>query len=216
MEIDLLEKYPKSKRNLDERASTITDEDRRIAKQFGKDYFDGSRNRGYGGYSYDGRWLKVLPDFIKHYNLTNDSKVLDLGSGKGFLLHDLKQLLPGITVVGIDISQYGVDNTMEDVKPYVSVGNAKDLSQFKDKEFDLVIAINTIHNLDRQDCIKALKEMQRISKHAFLTVDAWRNDEEKEKMLKWNITALTYLHVNDWVKLFEEAGYTGDYFWFIP
>ena len=35
------------------------------------------------------------------------------------------------------------------------------------------------------------------------------------RMMKWNLTALTYMHVDDWVKLFEEVGYKGDYYWFI-
>jgi hypothetical protein len=46
-------------------------------------------------------------------------------------------------------------------------------------------------------------------------VDAWRDEEEKEKLLKWNLTARTYMHADDWRTVFEEAGYTGEYFWFI-
>jgi ubiquinone/menaquinone biosynthesis C-methylase UbiE len=104
---------------------------------------------------------------------------------------------------------------MEDMKPFVQVANAKSLP-FADHSFDLVISINTVHNLYLEECKESLREIQRVTKkHAFVTMDAWRNDAEKESMLKWNLTGVTYMHVDDWKKLFDEVGYTGDYYWFI-
>lgn len=215
-EIDLLDLYPRAKRNPDERAASVTEEDRRVAKQFGSEYFDGPRNRGYGGYRYDGRWVPVVERFVEHYGLTKESKVLDAGCAKGFMLHDFVQAVSGITVAGIDVSQYAIDNSVEDVRPFLKVGNAKDLSMFGAKSFDLVISINTIHNLKLEECKKALAEIQRVGRQAFITVDAWRTPEEEARMKKWNITAETFMHVDDWKRLFEKAGYTGDYYWFIP
>ena len=215
-EINLLDRYPRASRNPDERASTITEEDRRIAKQFGNEYFDGPRNRGYGGYRYDGRWVPVVERFVQHYGLTADSSVLDVGCAKGFMLHDFQKVVPGITVEGIDISKYAIDNAMEGVKPFLHFGNAKDLSSYGDKSFTLVVSITTIHNLKLADCKRALREIQRVGKHAFVTVDAWRNPEEEARMKKWNITAETFMHAEDWKRLFDEVGYTGDYYWFIP
>jgi len=216
-EIDLLANYPKTKRNLDERAAQKTEEDRAIGRQFGKDYFDGDRRHGYGGFSYQPRfWQPVIPDFQKHFGLTADSSLLDVGCGKGFMLHDLRELIPGITVAGIDISEYAIEHAMEDVKPFVQVGNAKKLD-FPDKSFDVVISINTIHNLPLEECKQALREIQRVQrKGAFITVDAYRTEEEKRRMDMWNLTALTYMSVPEWEALFKEVGYTGDYFWFIP
>jgi len=215
-EINLLEKYPKSKRNIDERYIQKTEIDKAIAKQFDKEYFDGTRMQGYGGYYYDKKfWSEVVKDFIKHYNLSNDSKILDVGCAKGFMLYEFKKTLPNITIKGIDISKYAINNAIKEIKPFLQIGNAKDLSMFKDKEYDLVISINTIHNLKLQECKQSLIEIQRISKNAFITIDAWRNDNEKEKMYKWNLTAETYMHIDDWKQLFNETGYTGDYYWFI-
>ena len=132
------------------------------------------------------------------------------------MLYDFIRLIPGIEVRGIDISQYAFDNSMEKVKPYIDVGNAKDLP-YNCNSFDLVISINTIHNLEKTDCIMALQEIERVSKgNSFIVVDAYRNRHEKEKIDDWNLTALTYLHVNEWIELFQEAGYSGDYYWFIP
>jgi SAM-dependent methyltransferase len=216
-EIDLLENYPRTKRNVEERGATKTEDVRRVAKQFGKDFFDGDRQYGYGGFKYFPRfWQPVIPTFQKHFGLTSKSSLLDVGCAKGFMLHDLLELIPDITVSGVDVSDYAIAHAMDDIKSKVQVANASDLP-FADNSFDVVIAINTIHNLDRDDCAQALREIERVSrKGSFITVDAYRNDEEKERMFAWNLTAKTIMSVDEWVAFFKEVGYTGDYFWFIP
>lgn len=216
-EVNLLRKYPKTKRNVEERGIEKTEEDRAIARKFGKDFFDGDRKYGYGGFNYHPRfWSEVVNDFISYYNLKDGSKILDVGCAKGFMLYDFLQANRNLKVVGIDISRYAIENAKKEVKDFLQVGNAKDLNEFKDKEYDLVISINTIHNLPLKECKQALREIQRVGKNAFITVDAWTNDEEKKRMHKWNLTAKTYMHIDDWIKMFKEVGYTGDYYWFIP
>jgi len=215
--IDLLVNYPKTKRNVKERGASKTEEDRALARKFGKEFFDGDRKHGYGGYSYHPRfWQPVIPTFQEHFGLTAQSSVLDVGCGKGFMLYDMAELIPGITVKGVDISEYAIENVMEDMKPHVQVANAKSLP-FEDNSFDVVICINTVHNLERDECGVALKEIERVSRgKSFVTVDAYRNEEEKELMFAWNLTAKTIMHEDEWVAFFAEVGYTGDYYWFIP
>jgi len=216
-EIDLLANYPKTNRNVKERGASKTEEDRAIARKFDKDFFDGDRKHGYGGFNYHPRfWQDVIPTFREHFGLTGKSSLLDVGCGKGFMLHDLFELISGITVKGIDISEYAVNNTIEDMKQHVQVADAKKLP-FEDNSFDVVISINTVHNLEREECGQALKEIERVSRgKSFVTVDAYRNDEEKELMMAWNLTGRTIMHVDEWKKFFEKIGYTGDYYWFIP
>jgi ubiquinone/menaquinone biosynthesis C-methylase UbiE len=216
-EINLLRNYPKTSRNLDARQEEKTEEIRRIARQFGRDFFDGERKYGYGGYRYHPRfWQPVVNDFVRQYGLDRHSQILDVGCGKGFMIHDFAQLIPGISVYGLDISVYAITNAIEDMKPFVFVGDAKNLP-FADKTFDLVISINTVHNLPLPECEQALREIQRVTKRgAFITVDAYRNDEERKRMDIWNLTAQTYMHVDDWIRLFEKIGYKGDFHWFIP
>lgn len=215
-EIDLMDQYPHSKRPIEERAKLVTQEHRSIGRLFGKQYFDGDRLYGYGGYSYQPRfWQATVKRFRDYYHLAEDASVLDIGCAKGFMLHDFKQLMPKLKIAGIDISEYAIENALETVKPFLQVGNAKKLT-FGDKSFDLVICINTVHNLPLEECKQAIREIQRVSrKSAFITMDAWRNEKEHESMQKWNLTAQTYFHVDDWKKLFQEVGYTGDYYWFI-
>ncbi len=215
-EINLLDLYPKSKRPIDERGRQVTEEHRGIARQFGQQYFDGERLYGYGGYNYHPRfWTDTVRRLRDHYKLPEDASVLDVGCGKGFMMHDFKLLMPEMTIAGIDVSQYALDHGIEDMEPYIRVCNAKELP-FADNSFDLVLSINTVHNLPLEECRQALREIERVSrKKAFVTMDAWRNDYERERLLKWNLTALTYMHVDGWKKLFSEIGYTGDYYWFI-
>lgn len=217
IEIDLLENYPKTKRDLKQRANEKTEEDRNIARKFGKEFFDGDRKHGYGGFNYMSRfWQPVIPTFVKHFNLNENSKVLDVGCAKGFMLFDMKESIPNITIEGIDISSYAIENAKEEIKQFLRVGNAKELP-YEDNSFDVVISINTIHNLEKNECAKALQEIQRVSKgKSFITVDAYRNEEEKEAMYAWNLTAKTIMSVDEWIAFFEEVGYTGDYYWFIP
>ncbi len=216
-EVDLLINYPKAKRNVKERGQTKTETDRAVARQFGQDFFDGERKHGYGGFSYHSRfWENVIPTFQRFYGLTADHSILDIGCGKGFMLYDFKRLIPGINIRGLDISTYAIDQGMEPVLENLQVGDARKLN-FPDRSFDCVISINTIHNLDKEECGIALQEIERVSKgYSFITVDAYRNDQEKELMMAWNLTAKTILHVDEWKAFFKEVGYTGDYYWFIP
>lgn len=216
-EIDLLVNYPRTKRNVQERGATKTEEDRAIARRFDRDFFDGDRRHGYGGFSYHPRfWQPVIPTLQQHYQLTSASSVLDIGCAKGFMLHDLREAIPNIQVKGVDVSRYAIENGHPTVKPFLSMADVRKLP-FPDASFDLCISINTIHNLEKEELIVALREIERVSrKGSFITVDAYRTSEEKETMYAWNLTAKTILHVDEWKALFKQVGYTGDYYWFMP
>lgn len=216
-EIDLLVNYPKPNRDVTGRAQSKSEDDRALARKFGKEFFDGDRSHGYGGFSYNPRfWEPVVPTFQSHWDIVPGNSLLDIGCAKGFMMYDFHRLIPGIKVEGIDISDYAIENGMEDMKPFMQVASADDLP-YEDNSFDYSISITTLHNFDDDNLIKALKEIERVSKKgSFITVDAYRNNEEKERMYAWNLTAKTILHVDEWKLLFEEAGYTGDYYWFMP
>ena len=217
MEIDLLKKYPVTKRNLDKRKTQKSPKSIEIARRFGMDFFDGDKQYGYGGHYYNEKfWSGVVDDFIEHYKLTNQSNILDVGCAKGFMLYDFKKKLPNLKVTGIDISEYAVSNGKEELKNFLKVGNAKKLD-FNDNSFDLVIAINTIHNLEEDDCATALREIQRVTKkNAYVVLDAYSNEIEREKMFSWNLTGKTIKHKDEWKFFFKKNNYLGDYYWFTP
>lgn len=212
-EVDLMRFYPKNSNRAAERPS-VSEEAKRISKQFGKDYFDGDRRHGYGGFRYHERfWTRTVRLFRDHYRLAENAAILDVGCAKGFMLYDFKKLMPQARLAGIDISEYAIKNSMEAMRPLLQVGNARSLP-FADRSFDLVVAINTIHNLPYEQCKQSLREIERVSKqHAFVMVDAFRTEEERQALRHWVLTAETVLHVDEWLRLFAEAGYTHDYSW---
>ncbi len=214
-EIDLLKFYPKSKRPIEDRGNLVTDIDRAVARKFDVEYYDGDRLTGYGGYGYSPRfWTDTVAHIVDVYSLSNDSKILDIGCAKGYMMYDLSLLIPEAEIKGVDISQYAKDHAIEPMKENIVVSNANNLP-FPDDYFDLVIAINTLHNLPLIDCKQAFREINRVTKNnSFVMNDAWKDDKGKRAMLKWNLTALTYMSCDEWLNFFNEVEYTGDYYWF--
>lgn len=183
----------------------------KIAKQFGYDFFDGDRKYGYGGYKYDGRWRPVAEKLAEHYKLKAGQKVLDIGCGKAHLLYELTQTVPGIEVVGMDISEYAITHTVKDIEPFLIKGEAQNLP-FENNSFDLVISLNALHNLKVYDLKKAIQDIERISRgNSYIVVESFRNDREEVNMLYWQLTCASYYSVDEWEWLYKEWGYTGDY-----
>jgi len=205
-EVNLLDRYPRATRDIASRAAAVPSQ-REVAKRFGKEYFDGDRGQGYGGYRYDGRWVPIAERMRDFYGLRAGHRILDVGCAKGFLLHDFRRVVPGVRVAGVDISEYAIVHAMDDVRPFLALGTA-DALPFPDAAFDLVVSINTAHNLDRP------RELERVSRRAkYLQVDSWLTEEQRIKFERWQLTALTYSDLNGWRRLLAEAGYTGDYYW---
>lgn len=182
-----------------------------VAKRFDREFFDGERKYGYGGYRYDGRWESVARKMIDHYHLKPGQKILDVGCGKAHLLYEFKKLIPGIEVAGIDISEYAIEHAMEEVKPFLRQGNATWL-EYDDNTFDLVISLATIHNLQIFDLKKAVEEISRVNKgNSYIMTDSYRNDYDKTNLLYWQLTCESIFSDKEWEWLYQEWGYSGDY-----
>lgn len=182
-----------------------------IAKRFGFDYFDGDRKYGYGGYRYDGRWRPVAQKMAEHYQLPRDAAILDIGCGKGFLLSDFQHLLPEARLAGIDISSYAIAQAMPEVKPFLREGSAVSLP-YPDHSFDLVVSINTLHNLRIFDLEKALQEIERVGRrHKYIVNDSYRTEREKVNLLYWQLTCESFYTPEEWEWIFKRCGYQGDY-----
>ena len=183
-----------------------------LAKRFDFDYWDGDRRICYGGYRYmEGRWEKVARAMVKHYRLPENAKILDIGCGKGFLLYDFLKVLPNATIYGIDSSRYALDNSKEEIRNQLTLGNATRLP-WPDDYFDFVYSINTLHCLHSHELVKALHEMQRVGKqHKYLCVESWRNQSEKANLLYWQVTCEAFNTPEAWQWWFEQTGYSGDH-----
>ncbi|MDX8413371.1 MAG: methyltransferase domain-containing protein [Mariprofundales bacterium] len=183
-----------------------------LAKQWQYDYWDGDRRICYGGYRYmAGRWMPVAKAMIDHYHLQPGDKILDIGCGKGFLLYEMSLLMPELDIYGIDISDYAIDHSKEEIKDRLQVGNANNLP-FTDNYFDFVFSITTLHNLHNYDLDKALREMERVGKdNKYMCVESYRNEKEKANLLYWQVTCEAFCTPEEWDWWFKQTGYTGDH-----
>ncbi|MEO5350351.1 MAG: class I SAM-dependent methyltransferase [Magnetococcus sp. YQC-3] len=182
------------------------------AMLYDKDYWDGERTTGYGGYRYmPGWWTPVAQAMIDHYQLQDGATILDVGCGKGFLLYEFTQLLPNARVAGIDHSAYAIEHAKEEIKPFLQVGHANHLP-YADHTFDLVISLAVMHNLTNFDLYKALQEVERVGRqHKWLMQESYRTERERINMLNWQLTQHTFFRTDEWTWFFNLAGYTGDY-----
>jgi len=182
-----------------------------VAKKYGRDYWDGDRRYGYGGYKYDGRWEGVARMLIARYKLNNKSKVLDVGCGKGFLLYEIKKLLPEVTIAGFDISHYGLAHAKAEIRQFLHWGRAEDKYPYQDREFDLVISITTLHNLSLPELSQALAQIERVGRQKYLAVESYRNEKELFNLECWALTCESFFDRESWIWLLKHFGYSGDY-----
>lgn len=203
--------HKKTKRDYVGRMTDNKIECMKVAKKYGQEYWDGDRRYGYGGYKYDGRWEAVARKLIETYRLPDDAKILDVGCGKGFLLYEFKKLLPNCSITGFDVSEYGLKNAKEEVKEHVFPYNAQDVYPFGNNTFDLVISITTLHNLHLFELKTAVKEIERVGKNKYIVVEGYRNEDELFNLECWALTCESFFKPQEWIWLFNEFGYTGDY-----
>ena len=212
-EVNLLRSIPKAQRNIDDRALHKDEQNIRRALEFGYDYFDGSRDTGYGGYVYDGRWQGVARDIADPFQLKPGDRVLAVGCAKGFLVNDLVEI--GLEAFGVDVSEYALANAHPGTEHRLFLGTAANLP-FPDSSFACVTSINTVHNLREDLCVTALAEIERLAPgKGFVQVDCYRTPEEEANFRKWVLTAQTHGNPDYWVDIFRRSGYTGDWFWTI-
>lgn len=183
-----------------------------LAKKWAFDYWDGDRRINYGGHRYmPGRWTPVAQAMIQHYNIKAGDKILDVGCGKGFLLYEISLLVPGVEIFGLDVSDYAIEHSKEEIKDRLTVGNANSLP-YSDGFFDFVYSLNTLHNLHNYDLDKALREIERVGKNnKYICVESYRNESEKTNLLYWQVTCESFCTPQEWQWWFDLTGYTGDH-----
>ena len=183
----------------------------RVANLFGPDYWDGDRRYGYGGYVYDGRWAPVAKRLVDIYGLGPAARILDIGCGKGFLLYELSQQLPGARICGLDVSGYALTQAKPKIRPWLVRARAGEALPFADASFDLVLSVGVLHNLPIGLLAQALGEMERLGRHKYLMVESYRNEQELFNLQCWALTCRTFLDVEGWAWLYAQAGYSGDF-----
>ncbi len=195
------------KRMLDKKVSCM-----KIAKKFGKEYWDGNRRYGYGGYKYiPNRWSRVAKEIISHYKLKSGSKILDVGCGKGFLLWEMLKIQPNLKIYGFDISKYAIRKSFKHENIKLFCHKAEKKFPFKNKYFDLVISLGTLHNLNIEDLKKSLQEIERTGKKKYVMIESYRNDKELFNLQCWALTCKSFFSKGEWEWILKEFKYKGDH-----
>ena len=210
-EFNLLEDYPKldKPRMVSDKLRTI--DHRIIASKRDLSFFDGDRNYGYGGYKYDGRWKNIAKKIIQEYDLNSDSKFLQIGSEKGFLLNDIKELIPSMNIVGLETSKYAIDNSMQSVKKNILLCDKYTKLNYPDKHFDFLIALGVVYTQTLSDAILLLSEIGRVSKKSFITLASHETEEEYWLFKQWTLLGSIILKKEEWKKVLKHAKYSSDY-----
>lgn len=204
--------HKRTKRNYLSRMNNEKIKCMKISKKYGFDYWDGNRKYGYGGYKYiPGYHFKLAKKIIKTYGLNQNSKILDVGCGKGFLMYEIKKILGEVSIIGLDISRYAKKNAKKEVQKNISIYDINKKLKFQNNQFDLVISINTLHNLKLKNLVQCLNEIDRIGINKYICTESYRNEEEQFNVQCWALTAETLIDTNSWKYIFELAKYSGDY-----
>ena len=211
-EYNLLGSYPKPTKPRFVGKNLRTIKHRIIASKRDFNFFDGNRNYGYGGFKYDGRWAPIAKKIISRYGLRDGSRVLHLGSEKGFLLHEILKINPKINVVGLETSQYAISKTLGTVKKKIKkIKNYCDIDKI-DQKFDCIIALGVIYTLTLADAIYCIKKIQKLARgNSFITLATYSNQEDYWLFKNWTVLGSTLLKQDEWRKVLKHCKYKGDY-----
>lgn len=184
----------------------------RKAKEYEFDYWDGDRRYGFGGYRYvDDRWKNVAQPLIELYQLKPDARILDVGCGKAFLLYEFSRLLPQAEIVGFDVSRHGLAEAKPEIRDRLFRYRAQDRYPWGDGYFDLVLSVNSLHNLRVFELAAALPEIERVGRNKYLCLESYRNEQELFNLQCWALTCELFFDTAEWIWLYQHFGYTGDY-----
>ena len=176
---------------------------------FGYDYFDNPKSgRGYRGYVYTGRYYETAKKIIDHYKLKPNSKILEIGCAKGYLLYEFFKLK--MDVVGYDISRYAVDNCIEELKEMIFLGRVNDINE-NDNIYDLAIAKEVLSHMAIDDILFTINKLQNISKNIYLVLQTVSEKKKANDMQSWDCTYKTMMIKKDWEKVLSSCGFHGDY-----
>ena len=210
-EFNLLGEYPSPEKPRYVGSNLRTINHRIVATYRDKNFFDGDRNFGYGGFKYDGRWKQVARNCVELFDLKLESNILHINCDFGFLLHDIKEINNTYNCFGTEMSRYAIDNSMKSIKDSITYTRPVDID-FKENFFNLTIALGVVYMLTLSDAINLLKKITYITKknNSFITLATYSNDEDTELFNNWTLGGNLCLKREEWQVVFDEANYKGN------
>jgi ubiquinone/menaquinone biosynthesis C-methylase UbiE len=182
--------------------------------KFGYDYFDNKKlGLGYGGYVYDGRFKHSAKKIINHYKLKKNSKILEIGCAKGFIIKEFFDL--GMKVYGLDFSKYAINESLSEIKDRLIYWDITRGTTFPNNYFDFIYCKETIPHINIKKIPKMIEEIHRIVKkktNIFIEIQTSSNKKGLSKIKLWDPTHKTLLLKKEWIKLFKNNDYEGDFY----
>ncbi len=115
----------------------------------------------------DTPWTKMRVDYDRIEELiVPGSSVLDIGSGRGELLHRLI-VRRGVVGLGVEVNQDDICNSVELGIPVVDLDVETELGSFGDGSFDYVVLSHTLQTLGRVEPV--IEQMLRIGKKCIIS-----------------------------------------------
>lgn len=139
----------------------------------------------YNKQTQDIQHLNAILDFLP---IKSGMKILDLGTGSGYLSFAIAKKYPDASVVGLDI----VENALENNRVKAKEENINNITfitydgiafPFDDQEFDMVVSRYALHHFP--DIQKSIFEVSRILKAEglFFISDPTPNDNDSERFV---------------------------------
>lgn len=200
------------------RTRTRTLKHRLTAWELGREYYDGDRSVGYGGYTYQKeRWHKVVRNVFERFELSRSAKILDLGCKKGFFLQAIREMYPDCELIGVENHEYPIQQANAGIKKSLRLHKYYELDNIPDGDVDFLWAFSSIYMQSLGDVVQTLRQVQRVSDgNSFITVGAYRDEKQRESFERWTLLGTTVLSCDDWLEVFDYCGYNGYWFFTTP
>ena len=98
------------------------------------------------------------------------------------------------------------------IKRFIKKGDYRKLKDYKNKFFDLTLAIGVVYSLNLTDAIECIKEINRVSKKSFINLASYKNKNDYWLFKKWSLLGTTILKEKEWEEVLNHCKYSGDYY----
>jgi len=174
--------------------------------KYNEDYYERGVEKKISGYE-NYRWLesptlKMCESLINFAGLSKSDKIVDFGCAKGFLVKAM--FLLGYDCVGIDISEYAIENSDPLIKDRLSLLN----EDFYNEKHDCIICKDVLEHLDYEDLKDVLKKFSNITKKLVVIIPLGFNGKYIIEEYENDITHVIREDKDWWMKIFSESGFS--------
>lgn len=128
--------------------------------------------------------------------------ILILGCARGYLVKAFREV--GVEAWGIDISEWAIQNSPEEVREYLYCGDICDLSVFRDKQIDLIVGLDVFEHIKIPDLYLAISEASRVGKNIVLDVPIGDDDLHPDKSNGTDKSHVSVYTPKWWVQAFAK------------